>query len=163
MLWSGQKRRVCHPGAVPAQPCKKSKLVPVLASLLTLVTAIPVAAFDLPNYDPWYSQSYTQGLEFMVPDKAQHFYGSALVNEFCKRLPLPEKGVAGPTLSVTIGFMWEVYQEKNGIGFSERDLIADVLGVAASQISSEHVVIWLDYSIQEKVIMLNFSVRPWKR
>lgn len=135
----------------------------MLALLLILPAAIPVAAFDLPHYDPWYYQSYKQGLEFTVPDKAQHFYGSALINEFCKRLPLPERGVAGPTLSITAGFMWEVHQEMDGVGFSERDLIADVLGVAASQLSSEHLVIWLDYSIQEKVIMLNLSLRPWRR
>lgn len=116
-------------------------------------------AFELPNYDPWYYQSTQQGYAFAIPDKAQHFYGSAALNEFSKQLPLPGIKVMGPVITFTAGFMYEVWQDQRGIGFSERDLFADALGVAASQLSSEDFVIWLDYSTQEQVLLFNVAWR----
>lgn len=95
----------------------------------------------------------------MIPDKAQHFYGSAMVNEFSKKLPLPGIDILGPILSITAGFMWETYQDQKGIGFSQRDLAADAMGVAASQLSSEHMTFWMDYSTTERVIMFKVAMR----
>lgn len=132
-------------------------MVPLV--LLMLLTARPAHGFDLPKYDPWYYQSHNQGYRFTIPDKAQHFYGSAMVNEFSKRLPLPGIDILGPILSLTAGFMWETYQDQKGIGFSQRDLAADAMGVAASQLSSEHMSFWLDYSTTERVIMFKVAMR----
>lgn len=131
----------------------------VLLVLVLLVSAHPAQGFDLPKYDPWYYQSHEQGYAFMIPDKAQHFYGSAMVNEFSKQLPLPGINILGPILSLTAGFMWETYQDQKGIGFSQRDLAADAMGIAASQLSSEHMSFWLDYSTTEQVIMFKVAMR----
>jgi hypothetical protein len=131
----------------------------VLLVLVLLVSAHPAQGFDLPKYDPWYYQSHEQGYAFMIPDKAQHFYGSAMVNEFSKQLPLPGIDILGPILSLTAGFMWETYQDQKGIGFSQRDLAADAMGIAASQLSSEHMSFWLDYSTTEQVIMFKVAMR----
>jgi len=124
-----------------------------------LVLPSPAVSFDLPSYDPWYYQSNEQGYSFAVPDKAQHYYGSALVNELSKRLPLPGIKVMGPVLSFTTGFMYEIWQEQKGIGFSRRDLFADAMGIAASQLSSENFILWLDYSTQDQILMFNVTVR----
>ena len=130
-----------------------------LTVLIVSSAVSPVQAFDLPKYDPWYYHSHEQGYYFAIPDKAQHFYGSAIVNEFSKRLPLPAIEVLGPVISLTAGFMWETYQEQKGLGFSERDLAADAMGVIASQLSSERLSFWLDYSTTEEVIMFRLSFR----
>jgi uncharacterized protein YfiM (DUF2279 family) len=127
--------------------------------LLALTLAGSAPAFDVPKYDPWYYQSNEQGYLFMVPDKAQHFYGSALLNEINRRLILRGDDAAASLFTLTLGVMYEVYQDSQGIGFSKRDVVADVLGVAASQLSSKRVVLWLDYSTFEKVIMFKVTVR----
>ena len=125
--------------------------------ILVLFPSTP-AAFDLPDYDPWYYRSNKQGYLFTIPDKAQHFYGSALLNEVGKRLPLPERNLTSPILAFAAGFMYEVWQERRGIGFSHRDLVANVLGVATSQFSSQSLKMWLDYSTTEKIITFNVSI-----
>lgn len=140
-------------------PCHKLAVVLLLTGVLLLVGSPTAVSFELPNYDPWYYQSREQGYRFTVPDKAQHFYGSALLNEVNKRLPLPGIDIMGPVLTLTAGFMYEVWQDQQGIGFSQRDLFADAAGIAASQLSSEDVVLWLDYSTQDRVIMFNVALR----
>lgn len=129
-----------------------------------LVLAIIVAflapasrAFDLPDRDPWYFQSDQAGYTFVIPDKAQHYWGSTFLNELGKRLPLPQKEVTSPALSFAAGFFYEVWQESQGVGFSPRDLVADALGVASSQFSSKSLTMWLDYSVSEKTIMINLT------
>jgi hypothetical protein len=137
----------------------RSYLLALLCLALVWAVASPARAFDLPKYDPWYYHSDEQGYRFAVPDKVQHFYGSVIVNEFSKQLPLPGIEVLGPILSLTAGFMWETYQDQKGIGFSERDLAADAMGVIASQLSSNHLSFWLDYSTTEQVIMFKLAVK----
>lgn len=134
----------------------------LLAGLICLAAGLlpsEASAFDLPNYDPWYYQSDDQGYTFTIPDKAQHFYGSALLNEFSKKLPLPGIDFMAPVISFTAGFMYETWQDQRGVGFSQRDLFADAMGVAASHLSNENIVIWLDYSEQEEVLLFNVSFR----
>lgn len=135
---------------------KPQLFMPVFFAIM-LVAASPARSFDLPDYDPWYYQSHGQGYLFLIPDKAQHFYGSAAVNECAKQLPLPGIRILGPVLSLTAGFMYEVYQDQKGIGFSERDMLADALGIAASQFSTEQLTIWLDYSPTQQVIMFRVA------
>jgi len=95
----------------------------------------------------------------MIPDKVQHFYGSALLNEVNRRFTLRGDDAAASLFTLTLGVMYEVYQDSRGIGFSKRDVIADVLGVAASQLSTERLILWVDYSTFEKVIMFKVTVR----
>lgn len=115
------------------------------------------SAFDLPQVDPWYFQSTEAGYVFWVPDKAQHYYGSMLLTETFKKFSLPAQEVTAPALAFTVGFFWEVYQERQGMGFSERDLFADVLGVFTSNFSLKSVIMWVDYSTNEQTIMLNVT------
>ncbi len=112
--------------------------------------------FNPPENDPWYFQSDKLGVEFWVPDKAQHYWGSMLLNEVGKKLPLPAGKITSPVLSFSAGFFYEVWQENQGIGFSERDLAADALGVVSSQFSSDSIKMWMDYSTSDKIIMFKF-------
>ncbi len=137
----------------------KTTVIILATTLVVLLSGSEVHPFDLPNYDPWYYQCSEQGYAFTVPDKAQHFYGSAMLNEFNKRLPLPGIDVMGPVLSFAAGFMYEAWQDQRGAGFSQRDLFSDAMGVAASQLSSENVVIWLDYSAREQALVFNVTLR----
>lgn len=117
-------------------------------------------AFDFPKSDPFYYQSNSKGLMYFIPDKAQHYYGSQLLSEVSSHLPfLPAREVTAPLLAFSIGFFWEVYQESQGIGFSERDLLADALGVLASKANRGNTVMYLNYSSSDRIIMLNLGFR----
>ena len=142
-----------------ARPGQATGLITGLVMLILILLPSTPAAFDLPHYDPWYFQSDQQGYSFAVPDKAQHYYGSAMLNELSKRLPLPGIKVMGPVISFTAGFMYEVWQDQRGIGFSQRDLFADAMGVAASQLSNDDIVLWLNYSTQKQVLMFNVAFK----
>jgi len=131
-----------------------------LCVILLIISVAPVSySFDLPDKDPWYFQSNEAGYTFLIPDKSQHYWGSALLNEFGKKLPLPHKNVTSPTLAFAAGFIYEVWQEMNGIGFSPRDLAADALGILSSQLNTDTFVMWMDYCNSERTIMINFSRR----
>ncbi len=114
-------------------------------------------AFDLPDYDPWFFQSTEQGYNFWIPDKVQHFYGSSLLVETGKRIGFSKTNVVTPLVAFTAGFLYEAWQESKGVGFSERDLVADALGVASSHLSNNNYKFWMDYSVNEKTIMFRFS------
>jgi hypothetical protein len=136
----------------------KTIILASLAFLLFCGTAT-VQGFDPPESDPWYYQSDDHGIEFWVPDKAQHYWGSLLLNEVGKRLPLPAGKITSPVLSFSAGFFYEVWQDTQGIGFSKRDLAADALGVISSQFSGDSVKMWMDYSTVEKIIIFKFRYR----
>ena len=136
---------------------KMAKCFLILISLLVVGPAC--FSFDLPDRDPWYYQSIEPGYAFVIPDKAQHYWGSALLNEIGKKLSLPEERYTGPALALTAGFLYEAWQSSKGIGFSPRDLAADALGVATSHFNSDSFSIWMDYSTREETIMMNFATR----
>jgi len=122
--------------------------------LLFFIGFQSVSAFDLPKSDPWYYQADNRGLSFMIPDKAQHYWGSALLGHIGNQLPLPLKRLTVPFLALGAGYFWEMWQEDQGIGFSERDLIADAFGVLSSQINSRDLKMHMDYSLSKKTITL---------
>ena len=122
------------------------------------------SAFDPPSYDPWYYQSNNQGLAFMVPDKAQHYWGSYGLNTIGQKYL---GNTVGSLTALTLGYLWEVKDSKtslgtaNGgvVGFSYKDLIADYIGVTSSLINKNNrVKMWLDYSTADEEIMLHFSL-----
>ncbi len=147
---------------------KKSKLLPslslpakLLIGLIILAAVLGLSpdscAFELPNHDPWYYNSLENGYVFWIPDKVQHFYGSMFLVETGQRLGITDESLITPLLAFTAGFVYEVWQESQGVGFSQRDLVADALGVASTQLSSRDVKFWMDYSMTEKTLM--FRVR----
>ena len=102
---------------------------------------------------------------YMIPDKAQHYYGSYLLSSVSQKYL---GDVVGPLTTFAVGFLWEVKDNKsklNGhpgilIGFSTRDLIADGLGVLSSIVNKgSKVKMWLDYSRIDKEIMFNVSMK----
>ncbi len=115
----------------------------------------PAHGFEFAAYDPWYYQSTEQGYTFWIPDKVQHSWGSAFLNELGKKLNLPAKRITTPLLTLGIGFGYEIWQERKGIGFSQRDFLADLLGVISSEFSSETLVLYMDYSAHDNIIMFN--------
>jgi len=135
-------------------------MMKTLFAVLITSCSISATAFDLPKSDPFYYRSNSKGLMFSIPDKAQHYYGSQLLSEVTGRLSfLPAHEVTAPLLAFSIGFFWEVYQENRGIGFSERDLLADALGVLASKANRGNTVMYLNYSSADRTIILNLGVR----
>lgn len=127
----------------------------VLITLLLLSTK--AGGFDLPASDPWYYQSNDRGLVFMVPDKVQHYWGSRLLTAGFDRLPLPGKRVASPLLAFAVGFGYELWQERQGIGFSPKDLAANILGILGQRAGP--LTTWVEYSTMEKTIILNVIIR----
>lgn len=135
-------------------------MIKALLVILITLCSISATAFDLPKSDPFYYQSNNKGLMFTVPDKAQHYYGSLLLSEVGSRLSfLPGREVTAPLLALGIGFLWEIYQDNQGVGFSERDLLADALAVVASKANSENAFMYLNYSNVERTITINMSVK----
>jgi len=112
--------------------------------LVALLLPSPAASFDLPDFDPWYYQSNDEW-QFMVPDKAQHYYGSQLLVE----------GGMHPAAALAAGFMYEVYQNEIGVGFSYKDLIADAFGVLAGTVNSDKFYLFMDYSTRDEFVKLN--------
>lgn len=124
--------------------------------LLFMLTATGAGGFDLPASDPWYHQSNDK-FGFMVPDKAQHYWGSRLLAAALDRLPLPGKLVIYPLLAFAAGLGYEMWQEHRGIGLSVRDLAANVLGIAGQRAGP--LLTWVEYSTTDKTITFNVSVR----
>ena len=136
----------------------------ILNAILICLLTSNASAFDPPSYDPWYYQSNNQGLAFMVPDKAQHYWGSYGLNTIGQKYL---GNTVGSLTALTLGYLWEVKDSKtslgtaNGgvVGFSYKDLIADYIGVASSLINkNSQVKMWLDYSTSDKEIMFNISI-----
>lgn len=141
------------------------KTLIAVAIILLGVFSFPsdVEAFNSPSGgDPWYYQTDKAGLMFIVPDKIQHYWGSYGLNEIASQ----RFGRFGGALTAfALGFAWEVRDtyktidpsSKVLVGFSIRDLIADGLGVLSSQLSTEKVQFYADYSTQDKNVMLNVA------
>ncbi len=104
---------------------------------------------DPPKYDPWY---YVDDgtYKFIVPDKFQHFYGSAVLTE-----------LIGPMPALALGFAKEVYDDSEAkVGFSMKDIAADALGVMSAKFArSESVKLWLDWNPTQETLVVNFGIR----
>lgn len=107
-----------------------------------------IHAFDLPESDPWYYQS-DDAIQFWVPDKAQHFYGSNVMTE---------SGLH-PMLVFSAGLIYELWQERQGVGFSKRDIIANTFGIMAGMLNHDKMIMMMDYSVLNKHLMLRLVVR----
>ena len=81
--------------------------------------------------DPWYFQTDSD-YRFLLPDKAQHFYGSELLST--------ELGVP---LALARGLAWEFLEASQGDFVSRRDLAADALGAMAAKLPAGRVsLLW---------------------
>lgn len=139
----------------------KKVILAIIISVLIFCWPDSVSGFNaLSCGDPWYYQS-NEKLTFMVPDKAQHYYGSYVLSEICGKVLSKKRGAY---VAFIFGFLWEIRDSKtslgNGVvGFSYRDLIADGLGVISSLVNNEKVVMYVDYSTIYKEITFNVIVR----
>lgn len=102
-----------------------------------------------PEYDPWYYVRHNE-YEFVVPDKFQHFYGSAILTE-----------MVGPMPALAFGVLKEIHDDTDGlVGFSMKDITADVLGIMSARFAqTEKVTLWLDWDPGEETLVLNFGIR----
>ncbi len=102
-----------------------------------------------PKYDPWY---YVDGSKyrFIVPDKFQHFYGSAILTK-----------IIGPMPALAFGVVKEVYDDEVAeVGFSIKDIAADALGVMSVKFAKTKTVhLWLDWDRSEETLVVNFGIR----
>lgn len=103
---------------------------------------------DEPVYDPWYYVDY-KSFKFSVPDKLQHFYGSALLTE-----------VVGPMPALALGVTKEVYDDQYAkVGFSMKDIVADVLGIMSAKFArTERVSLWLNWNPSQETLVLQFGI-----
>jgi len=124
----------------------------------------PIFGFNPPSCgDPWYYQSNDRGLTFVVPDKAQHYYGSYVLSKAYSKMLGKELGAITAFAS---GFLWEIKDSKTSlgtaggtVGFSYRDLIADGFGVISSLINNERITTYVNYSTVRKEITFNIAIR----
>lgn len=142
------------------------KIVLTLLTFATVFSSCPDKAygFNAPAYgDPWYFQSDDLGIMFVVPDKIQHYWGSYALSELGTKHFGP---ILGALMAFTAGFAWEVRDTykmtdptgQTVVGFSTRDLIANGLGVLSSQLSTDDIQFYADYSMQTKQVMFNVSL-----
>jgi hypothetical protein len=116
--------------------------------ILTALVAIPLLILcgqpKAEQTDPWYFQTDTHA-GFMIPDKAQHFWGSYLLS-----------AEVDPWLSLAAGLAWEIYQDRKGDHVSERDLLANLLGVIGGRLPAGRLsVLW---NKTEENITVNYSL-----
>ena len=102
---------------------------------------------DTAAHDPWLYVGATY--KFSVPDKFQHFWGSAALTE-----------ILGPMPALALGISKEIYDDKVAqVGFSSRDIVADILGVVSAKLTETNKVsLWLDWRPQEDVIMVQIGI-----
>ena len=102
---------------------------------------------DTPSYDPWYYVDATY--KFAVPDKFQHFWGSAALTE-----------IIGPMPALAIGISKEIYDDKKTkVGFSSRDIVADILGVVSAKLTETNkVILWLDWRPEDDVMIVQIGI-----
>ena len=102
---------------------------------------------DTADYDPWYyvDASY----KFSVPDKFQHFWGSAALTE-----------ILGPMPALALGISKEIYDDKKTkAGFSSRDIVADILGVISAKLTERNKVsLWLDWRPEDEAIIVKIGI-----
>jgi hypothetical protein len=129
--------------------------------LLLLLLTSSAYSFTPPSCgDPWYYQSDDRGITFQVPDKAQHYYGSYILNDINTHY----LGEWGPAVTFALGFLWEVKDSQTPwndgvVGFSYKDLLADALGILSSQLNREHsnIRMYLTYDKHREQITLHTS------
>jgi hypothetical protein len=136
----------------------KSAITLILTALVYTAISFFTSAFGFtpPVYgDPWYFRNPSMGIQFMVPDKAQHYYGSAMLTATSSKVLGKDVGAVA---SLVAGFLWEIKDDHVGHGFSVRDLVADGLGVLTSRIGwSGPVKVYGDYSVTEETVSINAS------
>ena len=102
---------------------------------------------DTASYDPWFyvDASY----KFSVPDKFQHFWGSAALTE-----------ILGPMPALALGISKEIYDDKKTkAGFSSRDIVADILGVISAKLTeTDKVSLWLDWRPEDEAIIVKIGI-----
>ncbi len=134
---------------------KQLNLLRIIRTLSFLIMFVFAAALfsaeeskaDTASYDPWYYVDATY--RFSVPDKFQHFWGSAALTE-----------ILGPMPALAIGISKEIYDEKKTrVGFSSRDIVADILGVVSAKLTeTEKVSLWLDWRPQDDAIIVQIGI-----
>ncbi|MGH8014657.1 MAG: hypothetical protein ACREBV_00515 [Candidatus Zixiibacteriota bacterium] len=102
-----------------------------------------------PEHDPWYYVR-DDAYRFIVPDKFQHFYGSAILTE-----------VVGPMPALAFGVLKEIHDDDQAlVGFSVKDITADVLGIMSARFArTEKVKLWLDWDPGQETLILNIGIR----
>ena len=102
---------------------------------------------DTADYDPWYYVDATY--KFSVPDKFQHFWGSAALTE-----------ILGPMPALAFGISKEIYDDKKTkAGFSSRDIVADILGVVSAKLTeTDKVSLWLDWRPEDDAIIVQIGI-----
>lgn len=127
---------------------KASFFLGILFLVLTVAPAEETKAKS-PDYDPLYYVS-DAAYKFSVPDKFQHFYGSAILTN-----------IVGPMPALTFGVIKEVHDDSDAlVGFSLKDIAADMLGVMSAKFArSEKVTLWLDWNPSQEILILNFGLR----
>lgn len=111
--------------------------------LLVLFLLLPFGV-KAQDRDPWYFQTDSD-YRFLIPDKAQHFYGSQLLST--------ELGVP---VTLALGLAWELLEASQGDFVSGRDLAADALGAMAARFPAGRVsLLW---NIERKEIWLRLAV-----
>ncbi len=138
-------------------PCRGLRKVRVLKALLffsflvfffTLSPAEESQA-ESPKHDPWYYVNDSE-YKFIVPDKFQHFYGSAVLTE-----------LIGPMPALAFGFIKEIHDDSEArVGFSMKDIAADALGIMSAKFArTESIKLWLDWDPVEETLVVNFGIR----
>jgi hypothetical protein len=120
----------------------------LFVAALALSLALPFGCqVEAGSFDPWYFQT-DRDVRFLVPDKAQHFYGSQLL---ASRL--------GPASALLAGVAWELVEAASGGFVSGRDLAADALGVLASRLGPGRlVVVWRKEPAEIRILVS----LPWR-
>lgn len=128
---------------------KKLLLGSFLLGIFLSVVPTEDSRANEPLHDPWYYVDY-HTYKFSLPDKLQHFYGSAMLTE-----------VMGPMPALALGMTKEYYDDQYaGVGFSVKDIAADVLGIISAKFArTESVKMWLDWDPGQETLVLRFGLR----
>lgn len=104
-------------------------------------------SFELDKNDRWYYEMPSWKGIGEAPDKYTHFYRSYFVTQ-----------IVDIKYVLISNILYELDNERIGVGFSYKDLIADTLGAIAGTLykKDSNINLFLDWNREDKNIILNF-------
>lgn len=127
----------------------KAILIILVISMVYLIMAVVFApeceCIEIEKNDRWYYETEVNFSPMIIgtPDKFEHFYRSYAMS---RAIPIE--------LVITFSLLYELNDDRRGVYFSVKDLIADTIGAIAGKLYGRDFQILLDWNRNEKYLML---------
>lgn len=116
--------------------------------IFLILIPFSVSAFELGQNDKWYYEHQSEFGIKLLPDKMSHFYRSYLFVQ-----------AVDPEIVAISNIFYELYDERRGVGFSIKDLIADTMGIISGKLFNGNVMPLIVWRSETEDIQLTIYYR----